>query len=163
VCLCLRWPTTRETSASWLRCLAAGKATVINDLTHLADIPTLDPRSWTVLDARTEAAAAARRLRPEEAVAVSIDILDEDHSLELAMRRLATDAGLRASLGQAARRHYEAHHTLPLMADDYHRLIAQAAALPAPDPAAIGLPPHLLDDRSGQLRRLLAETGQKLL
>lgn len=159
VCLCLRWPTTRETSASWLRCLAAGKATVINDLTHLVDVPTLDPRSWTVLDARTDAAAAARRLRPEEAVAVSIDILDEDHSLELAMRRLATDAALRASLGRAARRYYEAQHTLPLMADDYERLLAQAAALPAPDPAAIGLPAHLLDDRSGQLRRLLAETG----
>jgi glycosyltransferase involved in cell wall biosynthesis len=159
VCLCLRWPTTRETSATWLRCLAAGKATVINDLTHLVDIPTLDPRSWTVLDARTDAAAAARRPRPEEAVAVSIDILDEDHSLELAMRRLAGDPALRASLGVAARRHYEAQHTLPRMADDYERLLAQAIALPAPDPAAIALPPHLLDDHSGRLRRLLAETG----
>jgi glycosyltransferase involved in cell wall biosynthesis len=159
VCLCLRWPTTRETSASWLRCIAAGKATVINDLTHLVDLPTLDPRSWTVLDARTDAAAAGRRPRPEEAVAVSIDILDEDHSLELAMRRLASDAALRASLGLAARRHYEAQHTLPRMAEDYERLLTQAVALPAPDPAAIGLPAHFLDDHSGRLRRLLAETG----
>jgi glycosyltransferase involved in cell wall biosynthesis len=159
VCLCLRWPTTRETSASWLRCLAAGKATVINDLTHLVDIPTLDPRSWTVLDARVSADAAARRLRPDDAVAVSIDILDEDHSLELAMRRLATDAGLRASLGRAARRYFEAHHTLPRMAADYDRLLARAAALPAPDPAEIDLPEHLLDDKSARLRRLLAEIG----
>jgi glycosyltransferase involved in cell wall biosynthesis len=159
LCLCLRWPTTRETSASWLRCLAAGKATVINDLTHLVDIPTLDPRTWTVLDARTDAASAARVARTEEAVAVSIDILDEDHSLELAMRRLATDAGLRATLGRAARRQFEAHHTLPHMVADYDRLIAATASLPAPDPTTIGLPAHLIDDHSGQLRRLLAETG----
>jgi glycosyltransferase involved in cell wall biosynthesis len=42
-CLCLRWPTAQETSASWLRCLAAARATVITDLAHLVDIPTLDP------------------------------------------------------------------------------------------------------------------------
>ncbi|MBI3263428.1 MAG: glycosyltransferase family 4 protein, partial [Acidobacteria bacterium] len=29
VCLCLRWPTGREASASWLRCLAAGRPTVV--------------------------------------------------------------------------------------------------------------------------------------
>ena len=27
-CLCLRWPTAGESSASWLRCLAARRATV---------------------------------------------------------------------------------------------------------------------------------------
>ena len=27
LCACLRWPTNRETSASWLRCLAAGRTT----------------------------------------------------------------------------------------------------------------------------------------
>src|SRR6185295_8222851 len=32
VCVCLRWPTAQETSASWLRCLAAGRPTVISDL-----------------------------------------------------------------------------------------------------------------------------------
>ncbi len=159
VCLCLRWPTSRETSASWLRCLAAGKPTVINDLTHLVDIPTLDPRTWTALDARPTADAANRRLRPADAVAVSIDILDEDHSLELAMRRLATDASLRTSLAGAARRHWEAHHTLPQMAEDYERLIALAATVPAPDPSAIQLPPHFLDDQTVLMRRLLAECG----
>src|SRR5262249_17877664 len=107
----------------------------------------------------TDAAAAGRRPRPEEAVAVSIDILDEDHSFELVMRCLVTDAALRASLGRAARRHYEAHHTLARMADDYQRLLAQAITLPTPDPASIALPEHLLDDHSGRLRRLLAETG----
>ena len=55
VCLCLRWPTALETSASWLHCLAAQRATVVTDLAHLADVPcnrrpdvaagALDPRA----------------------------------------------------------------------------------------------------------------------
>ena len=49
VCLCMRWPTSRETSASWLRCQAAGKPTISTDLVHTGDIPTLDPRNWSVL------------------------------------------------------------------------------------------------------------------
>ena len=40
VCLCLRWPTAGETSASWLRALAAGRPTVITALAHLVDVPT---------------------------------------------------------------------------------------------------------------------------
>ena len=46
VCLCLRWPTSRETSAMWVRAIAAGRPTVITDLAHTADIPSLDPRTW---------------------------------------------------------------------------------------------------------------------
>ena len=52
VCLCLRWPTARETSASWLRCLAAGKPTIVTDLVHTADVAVLDPRSWTLCSTR---------------------------------------------------------------------------------------------------------------
>lgn len=48
VCLCLRWPSSRETSASWLRCLAAGKPTIVTDLVHLGDVPALDPRDWRI-------------------------------------------------------------------------------------------------------------------
>ena len=42
VCLCLRWPTNREASVPQFRVLAAGKPTVVNDLAHLVDLPTLD-------------------------------------------------------------------------------------------------------------------------
>ena len=38
----------------------------------------------------------------QQPVAVAIDILDEDHSLRLAMKRLAEDAELRQALGSAA-------------------------------------------------------------
>ena len=30
-CVCLRWPTALESSASWLRCLAAGRPTIFRD------------------------------------------------------------------------------------------------------------------------------------
>src|SRR5258708_26745918 len=51
VTLNLRWPTARETSRPWLRALAAGRATIITDLVHLADVPSLDPRTWTMNEA----------------------------------------------------------------------------------------------------------------
>ena len=146
VALNLRWPTAREVSGPWLRCLAAGKPTVIVDLAHLSDIPTLDPRTWrpTVVSPRGD-----ERTAP---CAVAIDILDEDHSLRLAMRRLGTDPALRASLGAAARTCWQENHSIDAMGADYRALIAEAVRHPAP---AVSLPAHLLDDRSGTLERLI--------
>ncbi len=157
VCLCLRWPTNREASGPWIRALAAGKPTVVNDLTHLVDLPTLDPRTWTVQVASPAAADATRSWRRDEAVAVAIDILDEDHSLAIAMRRLALDAGLRADLGAAARRHWAAGHTVEHMAADYERAIEVAAA--APVRPGRPLPPHVTVDGTALARRLAAEVG----
>ena len=53
----------------------------------------------------------------------AIDILDEDHSLEITFRRLSTDASLRKQLGARARQYWESHHRLEMMADDYHQLL----------------------------------------
>jgi glycosyltransferase involved in cell wall biosynthesis len=159
VCLCLRWPSNREASGPWLRALAAGKPTVITDLSHLVDVPTVDPRTWQTQSAPQGAADALRPLPLDAAVAVGIDILDEDHSLARAMRRLALDPGLRASLGRAARARWATEHTLEAMTADYEAAIAAAAQIPAPDPAARGLPPHLLADGSATARRLAAEAG----
>jgi glycosyltransferase involved in cell wall biosynthesis len=147
VCACLRWPTNRETSASWLRCLAAGRATIVTELTHLADVPTLDPRGWRVKDVMPA---------PRQPVAVSIDLLDEDHSLPLALERLAVDGGLRNTLGSAARAWWSAHHQLEPMADAYMRLYDLARRLPVPHPA---LPAHLTDDGTRLLHHLLDDVG----
>jgi hypothetical protein len=122
-----------------------------------ADLPTLDPRTWDVQVASPAAADATRHWRREEALAVAIDILDEDHSLALAMRRLALDARLRADLGAAARRHWAAGHTVAHMADDYERAIEAAAAEPAASWAARTgrpLPEHVTADGSRLARRL---------
>ena len=159
VCLCLRWPSSREASGPWLRALAAGKPTVITDLWHLVDVPTLDPRTWQTQWAPQGASDAVRTLPIEAAVAVAIDILDEDHSLALAMRRLALDPVLRDSLGRAARARWAAEHTLEAMTADYEAAMAAAVALPITDPATRGLPAHLLADGSATARRLADETG----
>jgi glycosyltransferase involved in cell wall biosynthesis len=145
ICSCLRWPTNRETSASWLRCLASGRATIITELMHLGDVPTLDPRGWRLLDTSRD-----RR----DPIAVSIDILDEEQSLQLALERLVVDRQLREHLGTAAHEWWAAHHQLDAMAEAYRRIIDEAGATPAPRPR---LPPHLTADGTSRLRQLAAE------
>jgi glycosyltransferase involved in cell wall biosynthesis len=140
VCLCLRWPTALETSASWLHCLAAGRATVITSLAHLADVPAVDARTW----------AASPRSRPP--VAVAIDLLDEDRLLRAAMQRLATDGALRDELGRNGHEYWARHHTLDLMEHDYRRLMHFVAGRPAPMPS--GLPEHITDDHGAAARRI---------
>jgi len=142
-CLCLRWPTALETSASWLQCLAAARPTLVSDLAHLVDIPTIEP-----LGGRAPAA---------DPIAIRIDLLDEDAALLLAMRRLADEPRLRETLGRAGHAYWSAHHTLDVMAGDYERLIARAAARPAP--VVSDLPSHFTDDHSGKAREIMAAFG----
>jgi glycosyltransferase involved in cell wall biosynthesis len=150
VALNLRWPTAREVSGPWLRCLAAGKPTIIVDLAHLSDVPALDPRTWrpTLVSRRED--------DPPPPCAVAIDIVDEDHSLRLAMRRLGTDPALRATLGAAARIRWRQNHSIDVMAADYRTLIAEAMRCPTP---SIALPAHLLDAGQGTLERLIGPFG----
>jgi glycosyltransferase involved in cell wall biosynthesis len=138
----LRWPSAVETSGPWLRALAAGRPTIVIDLAHQRHVPALDPRDWRPRDASLDA----------DPVTVGVDILDEDHSLALAMRRLATDAALRDRIGRAARRYWAAAHTEAHMASDYERLLPRAAALPDPRPV---LPPHLRPDPVAHVEALL--------
>jgi glycosyltransferase involved in cell wall biosynthesis len=130
IACCLRWPTNRETSASWLRCLAAARPTVFTRLWHLEDVP--------------------------DDAAVAIDVLDEDRSLAAALARLLGSGDLRRAMGARGRAWWEAHHQLPAMADAYQRAIAEAADRPIPHPT---LPRHLLDDGSGTVDTRLAEMG----
>ncbi len=146
VVLSLRWPSARETSASWLRAIAAGRATVVTDMAQQADLPTLDPRSWTVVHA--EPTLAAR-----EPVAVSIDIMDEAHSLTLALKRLTTDAALRTRLGAAARAHWAAAHTVDRMASAFDAVLGEVSRVPDP---AVTLPSHLRPDAAAHAERLIA-------
>jgi glycosyltransferase involved in cell wall biosynthesis len=126
---CLRWPTNRETSASWLRCLAAGKPTLITALVHHLDVPP---------------------------IAVTIDVLEEAQGLTRALESLAVDPGSRARLGAAARQWWDAHHRLEHMAAGYERVMARAVSLPAPSSK---LPAHLGNDGSEALRTIASELG----
>ena len=155
ICLCLRWPSTRETSASWLRCLAAGRATIVTDLAHTVEVPSLDPRSWKLQHAPAIGEGAPDG-HPVEPICVSLDILDEDHSLRLAMRRLAQDAALRSQLGHQAHEYWLRHHTLDRMVSEYRSLIERALDT---QPPVRPLPRHLRPDGLEHARALAAEAG----
>jgi len=142
----LRWPTAGELSGPWLRCLALGLPTVIVDLEHLADVPSLDPRTWQ----RHGGGSGA------PPVCIAIDILDEDHSLALAMRRLATQPGLRASLGRAAADYWRREHAPEGMIQAYRSLLDEAMARPIPQ---VSLPAHLVDEGGRVLEAIGAEFG----
>jgi glycosyltransferase involved in cell wall biosynthesis len=131
VCLCLRWPTALETSASWLRCLAAARATIVTDLAHTADVPA--------------------------DVAPRVDVIDEVPSLVGAMRRLAVDAASRDRFARTGHAWWRTHHTMEMMAEDYRRTIAAAIETPAPAPA--DLPSHVTNDYSGTARALTNALG----
>ncbi len=147
VSLNLRWPTARETSGPWLQALAAARATVVIDLEQHAHLPALDPQTWT------------QRPGPgrNDPITVAIDVLDEAHSLDLAMTRLAGDAALRDRLGRAARTWWEREHTTTRMVDEYAHLIARVAQQPAGTPPS--LPEALSPDPLDYTRELVRPFG----
>jgi glycosyltransferase involved in cell wall biosynthesis len=149
VCLCLRWPTALETSGVWLDCLAAGKATVISDLAHMVDVPSIDLRQ--------RAGPTAASLEGPSPVAVRIDLLDEDRALRESMRRLASDAGLRDRLARAGEAHWAANYTVELSAAGYRRVIA--AALERPAPACHDLPRHFRNEYADLARGIADRFG----
>jgi glycosyltransferase involved in cell wall biosynthesis len=156
VSLNLRWPTAREMSGPWLRALAAGRPTITIDLAHMVDVPALDPRTWRMNTpaAGSRLLAAGTDQANREPVTVAVDILDEDHSLRLAMRRLATDTALRASLGAAGRHFWQREHSMSRMVEDYERVLAEAALIPPPQ---VILPSHLVTNGDRLLNDVLAE------
>ena len=157
VCLCLQWPVHGESFGMWLRCMAAGKPTIVTDVADHVDIPTLDPRDWYVRHARHPSQEPLGP-RPDPA-GVSIDVIDEDHSLRLAMRRMANDPGLRRLVGEGARRLWERRFGLDRMVEDYENAIARALATPNGDLRQRSLPPSLLHDGTERARSLLAPFG----
>ncbi len=154
VSLNLRWPTARETSGPWVQALAAGRPTIIIDLEHHAHVPALDPQTWTRRPGTGQAAP----------IAVALDILDEEHSLGLAMVHLARDPDLRHTLGAAARRYWEREHTVSRMADDYDRLLTRVAHEPSSSswPSlrdSLSLPRVLTPDPVRHTRDLVSSFG----
>ena len=153
VCLCLRWPTARETSATWLRAMAAGKACIITDLAHNQDVPVLlTPAAWT----RSHPRAPGGGAEMPDPVAVAIDVCDEEHSLPIAMQALALDSDLRRRVSAAARAYWTANFQMEHSAADYERVIRDAVARPA---LRASLPPHIDKDGGRRARDLLEPFG----
>jgi glycosyltransferase involved in cell wall biosynthesis len=148
VSLNMRWPTAVEMSGPWVQALAAARPTIIVDHAHLVDVPTLDPRTWRRHSPGLQSIDADAR-----AVAIAVDLLDEVHSLRLAIEMLAENATLRERLGAAARTYWEREHTVERMTDDYQRAISRAAAMHEPD---VALPAHLRPDPLVFARQIVA-------
>lgn len=145
ICVCLRWPTSGETSASWLRAIAAGRATIITDLSHQPELPVADPRNWQPIGPAGQ-----------PPMALAVPVLDERHALGCAIDSLARGPERRARIGAAARHYWEAHHSLAAMADAYVDVLMRAAQRPAP---IVTLPAHLRNEGEAHVAALLRPFG----
>ena len=109
--------------------------------------PALDPQTWQ-----------PRGWTGQPPIVVSIDPRDEEHSLALALRRLATDAQLRESLGAAAHEWWRQHATLDHAVQAWRSILAEAITV-TPSPRPSNWPRHLTANGTERARDLLAEFG----
>ena len=144
----LEWPPRPEPPAAALFAMAAGRPAIVYEVPVTAGWPALDPQTWR-----------SRGADYHEPIVISLDPRDDEHSLMLAMRRLADDAGLRARMGEAARAWSQSRgDAVAQAADAWDRILADAAtAEPPPRPA--GWPAHLTADGTARARELLGEMG----
>ena len=146
--IALTWPPFETPLTPALAGMAAGKAVVAMELEATADWPALDPQTW-----RPRGLGATA-----PPIAVTIDPRDEEHSLMLAMRRLAADGPLREQLGRAARTWWQAHATPAHAAGAWNHVLEEAASL-APPPRPPDWPSHLGADGTELTRSILKEFG----
>jgi len=142
VMIALDWPPPAGPPAAALAAMAAGRAVVVFETLVTAGWPALDPQTWQPRGFSRETA---------DPIVVSIDPRDEEHSLMLAMERLAAEPALRTALGAAGRAWSDAH-AQPAHAVEAWRRILDAPGLP-PSPPFPGA------DGSEHLRATLAEFG----
>jgi hypothetical protein len=148
IVVALEWPPTGAAPVAALRAMASGLPAIVFETEAVAAWPMLDPQTWQPRGLLTSAAPAA----------ISIDPRDEEHSLMLAIKRLAGDAGLRAGIGNAARNWAAQHANVraagiawaSVLDDVHHR---------SPPARPAELPCHLAADGTARLRQLLDEMG----
>ena len=133
----LRHPTAGETSGTVIRLLGMGKPLVVNDTGSFAEIP--------------------------DDCCAKVDLDDTEEDLLLAyLRRLARDEPLRRRMGENARRHMAACHSLAGSARGYADFLRETAGLSEMGPQPFRAAPPLLDYPpddllSGLVREVTAE------
>jgi hypothetical protein len=152
VVVATRWPSLGRPLLPALMGAAAGKAIVVAETESAASWPALDPQTWQPRALLTGIGA------PEAPIAISIDPRDEEHSLVLALTRLAADGALRATLGHAARAWWARCATVEHAVGAWRALLDEAATLAAP-PRPAGWPAHLDNDGSGLTTSILERLG----
>jgi hypothetical protein len=147
-----RWPTLGRPLSTAVLGAAAGRVVIVAETESTAGWPALDPQTW---QGRAVAAAGGS---DEPAMAISIDPRDEEHSLMLALTRVASDGALRRALGTAARAWWVRQGTVAHAVAAWRVILDEAVALDAA-PRPPGWPRHLDDDGSRLATALLAELG----
>jgi hypothetical protein len=147
VVIALEWPPSGGPPQEALRAMSAGLPTVVLETESVAAWPTLDAQTWQ-----------RRGYGDAAPVAISIDPRDEEHSLMLAMRRLATDSALRGSLGAAAAPWAQQHADLRTAAAEWRRILLQSTRI-EPLLGRTDLPPHLVEDGTAAARAILRDMG----
>ena len=148
VLLALQWSVVDEWPVAAVAGMAAGRPVVVLEMEATADWPAYDPQTWQPRDPLSSAPP----------VVISLDPRDEEHSLLLAMQRLAASAALRAELGAAGHAWWSAHAAPDRAADAWAALIDEAVSL-APPPLPADWPPHLRADGSDLARAILGQIG----
>ena len=134
LCVNLRYPTAGETSASALRCLAAGRATVVSDIGANRELP--------------------------DGVCIKVPVNgDELDMLTAALQLLARRHDLREQVGAAARRYIQRNHRMEQAAAAYVTFIDDLVRAPrrphAPKPVAREYSGHpLLSTMAQELHNL---------
>ncbi len=103
VCINMRYPTVRETSATLLRIMAMGKPVVISDLLHLGDIP--------------------------EEISIKIPLIDEEEILYKKLRNIIKNKSRREKLSHAGLHCIREKHSLKAMRDSYVPVIEEGIKL----------------------------------
>jgi hypothetical protein len=127
--------------------MAASRPVVVFDAAETADWPSLDPQTWQQRGARSA-------LSP---MCISIDPRDEEHSLMLTLKRLASDAELLRQVGAAGHDYWRAHATVEHMVAAFEAVLQESITMAPPRPS--DLLPHLSADGTEKARAILAELG----
>jgi hypothetical protein len=146
ILIAVAWPPADELTMS-LAGMAAGRAVIVLETEITAGLPAIDPQTWQ-----------PRGWTGQPPIVVSIDPRDEEHSLALALRRLATDAQLRESLGAGAHEWWRQHATLDHAVQAWRSILAEAVTV-TPPPRPSNWPRHLTANGTERARDLLAEFG----
>jgi hypothetical protein len=145
VVLYLPWPPREELTPA-IAAMASRRPLVMFESESSAGWPSLDPQTWQPRGFDTR----------EAPIAIAIDPRDEEHSLVLALRRLAAEPSLRSQLAHAAETWWRSRSTLAHAVAAWDAILRDAAAIEAP-PHPPGWPPHLTADGTERARERLAE------
>ena len=147
VILALPWPPSDDLIPA-IAAMSCRRPLVVFETESTAGWPTLDPQTWLPRGIDTR----------EPPIAVAIDPRDEEHSLALALRRLAADVELKSALGSAAFDWWEHHATLSDAVRAWQAVLEEAVAL-APPRLPATWPTHLTADGTARARAILGEFG----